>query len=47
MERQHAREAIKLLAQKRLKDLEKFQRDDPEIVNIATDIALGLESGKL
>jgi Mlc titration factor MtfA (ptsG expression regulator) len=47
MERQLAREAIRLLAQKRLKDLEKFQRDDPEIVHIATDIALGLERGEL
>ena len=47
MERQHAREAIRLLKQERRNVLKKLPRNDSEIVNLATEIALGLQKGEL
>jgi hypothetical protein len=46
-ERQYARDAIGLLQQARQQGLRNFQRDDSDIVHIATDIALDLQKGNL
>ena len=47
MDRQHAREAIRLLREGTPKGLRKLDRNDPETVRIATDLALGLRNGEL
>jgi hypothetical protein len=47
MDRQHAREAIRLLKQERPTVLRNLQCSDSEIVRLATEIALGLEKGEL
>ncbi|CAB3976879.1 Armadillo repeat-containing 4 [Paramuricea clavata] len=45
-ERQYARDAVMLLQQARRAGLRNFQRDDSDIVRIATDIALDLQKEK-
>lgn len=47
MARLHAKEAVRLLREKRVEGFEILQRSDSDIVRIATDIALGLQSGKM
>ena len=46
MDRQHAKEAVRLLRKGTPKGLGKLNCTNPEAVRMATDLALGLEKGE-